>query len=44
MLSRACSRAIGLVGHIMEEWQQPMALEIWQRVDEEASEDARKTG
>jgi citrate synthase len=36
------ARAIGLVGHIMEEWQQPMALEIWQRVDEEASEGARK--
>jgi len=38
------ARAIGLVGHIMEEWQQPMALEIWQRVDEEASEGARKKG
>ena len=38
------ARAIGLVGHIMEEWEQPMALEIWQRVDEEASEAARKKG
>jgi len=36
------ARAIGLVGHIMEEWQRPMALEIWHRVDEEASEGARK--
>ncbi|MSQ87939.1 MAG: citryl-CoA lyase [Betaproteobacteria bacterium] len=36
------ARAIGLVGHIMEEWQQPMALEIWRRVDEEASEAARQ--
>jgi citrate synthase len=35
------ARAIGLVGHILEEWKQPMALEIWQRVDEEASEEAR---
>jgi citrate synthase len=38
------ARAIGLVGHILEEWEQPMALEIWQRVDEEASEEARKKG
>jgi citrate synthase len=36
------ARAIGLVGHIMEEWEQPMALEIWHRADEEASEAARK--
>jgi citrate synthase len=35
------ARAIGLVGHILEEWQEPMALEIWHRVDEEASEEAR---
>ena len=35
------ARAIGLVGHILEEWKQPMALEIWQRVDDEASEEAR---
>src|SRR5262249_41091329 len=35
-------RAIGLVGHIMEEWEQPMAVEIWRRVDEEVSEAARK--
>ena len=36
------ARAIGLVGHIMEEWEQPMAVEIWRRVDEEVSEAARK--
>jgi citrate synthase len=36
------ARAIGLVGHCLEEWQQPMALEIWQRVDDEASEPARR--
>jgi citrate synthase len=36
------ARAIGLVGHVLEEWQQPMALEIWQRVDDEASEPARR--
>ena len=35
------ARAIGLVGHIMEEWEQPMAVEIWRRVDEEVSEAAR---
>jgi citrate synthase len=35
------ARAIGLVGHIMEEWEQPMALEIWHRADEEVSEAAR---
>lgn len=38
------ARAIGLVGHIMEEWEKPMAPEIWQRVDEEASEKSRKKG
>jgi citrate synthase len=31
------ARAIGLVGHILEEAKQPMALELWQRTDEEAS-------
>jgi citrate synthase len=38
------ARAIGLVGYIMEAQEKPMALEIWQRVDEEASESARKKG
>jgi citrate synthase len=29
------------VGHILEETGEPMALEIWQRVDDEASAHAR---
>jgi citrate synthase len=36
------ARAIGLVGHIMEEWEKPMALELWQRADEEASAPSRQ--
>jgi citrate synthase len=36
------ARAIGLVGHIMEEAEQPMAVEIWQRVEEEASQGLRE--
>jgi len=35
------ARAIGLVGHILEESERPMAREIWLRVDEEASAHAR---
>jgi citrate synthase len=31
------SRAIGLTGHLLEEMRQPMAQEIWDRVDEEAT-------
>jgi citrate synthase len=31
------ARAIGLVGHILEESRQPMALELWVRAEEEAS-------
>jgi citrate synthase len=31
------ARAVGLVGHILEETRDPMAQEIWERVDEEAS-------
>lgn len=31
------ARAVGLVGHILEETRDPMAREIWERVDEEAS-------
>jgi len=30
-------RAVGLVGHIAEELRNPMAREIWERVDEESS-------
>ena len=31
------ARAVGLVGHILEETREPMAEEIWYRVEEEAS-------
>lgn len=31
------ARAIGLVGHILEECEQPLAIELWQRADDEAS-------
>ena len=36
------ARAIGLVGHIMEEAERPMAVEIWQRVEDEASAHLRE--
>jgi citrate synthase len=35
------ARAVGLVGHILEEATQPMALELWQRTEEEASRHAK---
>ena len=31
------ARAIGLVGHILEESKNPIAVEIWQRVEDEAT-------
>jgi citrate synthase len=31
------ARAIGLVGHIQEELQEPLAAEIWSRIEEESS-------
>ena len=34
------ARAIGLVAHLQEELADPMATEIWKRVEEEASEEA----
>jgi citrate synthase len=34
------ARAIGLVAHLQEEMDQPMAAEIWSRTDTEASSDA----
>lgn len=38
------ARAIGLVGHLMEESQKPMAVEIWQRIEDEASAHLRGGG
>ena len=35
------ARAIGLVGHILEETRDPMATEIWERVEEEATRASR---
>jgi citrate synthase len=35
------ARAIGLVAHLQEEARDPMAAEIWARVEEEASEGSR---
>ncbi len=32
------ARAIGLVGHILEETEDPMGVEIWQRVEKEVSD------
>jgi citrate synthase len=31
------ARAIGLVGHVQEELEEPLAAEIWNRIDEESS-------
>jgi citrate synthase len=38
------ARAIGLVGHILEESKNPMAVEIWQRVEDEATRHIRPQG
>jgi citrate synthase len=35
------ARSIGLVAHILEEDREPLAPEIWSRVDEEATEHMR---
>jgi citrate synthase len=37
------ARAIGLVAHLQEEMDEPMAGEIWSRSDEEASGDSRSS-
>ena len=34
------ARAIGLVAHVQEEMEEPMAAEIWSRADQEASADS----
>jgi citrate synthase len=36
------ARAVGLVGHILEETRQPMAEELWLRTEEEATRHVRK--
>lgn len=36
------ARAVGLVGHLMEEAQRPMSFEIWQRIEDEASAHLRE--
>jgi citrate synthase len=36
------ARSIGLVAHILEETREPMAAEIWRRVDEEATGESRE--
>ena len=36
------ARAIGLVGHILEETRQPMAEEIWHRIEEESTRHVKK--
>ncbi|TCW84288.1 citryl-CoA lyase [Burkholderia sp. SRS-46] len=35
------ARAIGLVGHLAEEAERPMAFELWQRIEDEASANLR---
>jgi citrate synthase len=37
------ARAVGLVGHILEESRQPMAEEIWHRIEDEATSHIKKT-
>jgi citrate synthase len=36
------ARAVGLVGHLLEETQLPMAEEVWLRIEEEASQHLKK--
>jgi citrate synthase len=37
------ARAVGLVGHLLEEAREPMAETIWHQVEEEATRHIRKT-
>ncbi len=36
------ARAVGLVGHILEESRQPMAAEVWEKIEAEASAHLRR--
>jgi citrate synthase len=36
------ARAVGLVGHLLEEARDPMAEEVWHRIEEEASSHLKK--
>jgi citrate synthase len=36
------ARAIGLVGHLLEESRQPMAEAVWHQIEEQASEHLKK--
>jgi citrate synthase len=36
------ARAVGLVGHILEESRRPLARELWLRTDEEATQHMRR--
>ncbi|HYD57295.1 MAG TPA: citryl-CoA lyase [Burkholderiales bacterium] len=36
------ARAVGLVGHILEESRQPMAAEVWEKIEHEASAHLKK--
>ena len=38
------ARAIGLVAHLQEEMDEPMAPEIWSRSEAEAATDAKQDG
>jgi citrate synthase len=36
------ARAVGLVGHILEETRSPMAEEVWHRIEEESTRHVKK--
>jgi citrate synthase len=36
------ARAVGLVGHLLEESRQPMAEAVWHQVEEQASQHLKK--
>ena len=38
------ARAVGLVGHILEESRNPMAAEVWHATEEQATEHLRPPG